>query len=337
MNEIIIKENGEPIMKYNDNVLFRSLNIGWYEYSGVLFSIESGSKVCNSVDGQYIAYVGDNGTYISSEYGTGFTSEMSGGNDIDMSYTGQYVSMIDNGGIHLSNDYGYNWWQVTGTTVNAGNCISISQTGQYQIAGEQNSGNSKIKVSNDFGQTWTDTAQYYTYNATSVAVSGDGQYMIMTRWQSLIIKRSDDYGVTWTDVNLSTDIPANPQTTSSSISQTGQYMIITSYGYDAPWHRAQVNISSDYGVTWTYNNEIIVSGYFYSCDLSSNGEIMIIGNHDAVYISSDYGVTWKQEIDPILYGGTIVAVSGDGNYYVGGTYDGLILANQEKVTIGKRF
>jgi len=46
--------------------------------------------------------------------------------------------------------------------------------------------------------------------------------------------------------------------------------------------------------------------------------VMIGGSNTEVYISNDYGVNWTLQTDPLVYGGAVVAVSGDGTTFLVG-------------------
>jgi hypothetical protein len=132
--------------------------------------------VALSASGQYQTVLLANGVYLSSNYGsywtsTGLSSALAWWR-VAMSASGQYQTLVIYGGvIYISSDYGNNWASVTSTSLNWYS-VSMSASGQYQVAAV-NGGN--IYISTNYGTTWISVASSRSWY--SVAISASGQYI----------------------------------------------------------------------------------------------------------------------------------------------------------------
>jgi hypothetical protein len=107
-----------------------------------------------SGNGKYMYAVGSAVGYISSTYGSSFTSSPANSygsmNQLSISYTGQYMARQDDGGntYYYSGDFGGTWASVTsgGTW---GNCMSSD--GKYRFALHNST---TLYCSSDYGSTW---------------------------------------------------------------------------------------------------------------------------------------------------------------------------------------
>jgi hypothetical protein len=164
--------------------------------------------------------------------------------DISISSSGEYQVAVtryitpppytDGGQIYISSNYGVNWRVANGPD-NKWLTVSISDTGQHQIASfENNTGYGGICISNDYGVTWATRGPGFAIK--SVSISSTGQYQ-STLYTGSNIFTSDDYGVTW----IARD--STRSWGSISISSTGQFQMACT--------GSEIYKSIDYGVNWT--------------------------------------------------------------------------------------
>ncbi|MFA6118539.1 MAG: sialidase family protein [Parachlamydiales bacterium] len=218
------------------------------------------------------------GTPNLSEPGTSF-GEDAKNPEIATDDSGQYVYAIwgrNNGTDYIvqmaySDDYGVNWSNVTdladvGTIVyNSGLApkISTDSSGQYVYAvwteDSGASGSVESAYSNDFGQSWTNVLVSNAEEPGEVQLSANstGQY-VYAIWKDYISPSydlksaySNDFGQSWTPVpNL---VTANSNISNYKIinSDSGQYVYAIWLASDGIVSRAQVGISSNYGVSWS--------------------------------------------------------------------------------------
>ena len=231
---------------------------------------------------------------------------------VSISASGKYQTAIEEAGdIYVSNDYGTTWIIKHNIGNALSNCISISQSGQYQTA----SNGISIFVSSDYGETWTETYNLGGSNIF-VRVSLNGQYQtIVSSGDSFY--QSSDFGQTWTrysdeDSNIYNSISMFP-TGGLSMSYDGRYQTIAS---------EDIYISDDYGVTWsTANlnslNQDWEDRNWHGIAISSDGKyqtaIEVIGE---IYVSSDYGISWnvKEELPIQDQNWQDISISANGRY-----------------------
>ena len=206
---------------------------------------------------------------------------------VSMSSNGQYQSAItDSGDIYVSGNYAYTWTVKYNIGPAQCNCISISQTGQYQTA----SGGEHIYVSNDYGQTWAMTYSMGTSNIF-LCISLTGQYQTVVSCGDTVYT-SNNYGLTWTaitdyELEIYNSVETFP-TAGLAISYNGQYQTIVS---------EHIYISTDYGSTWTksnlQNDDVFDDRNWEGVAMSSTGQYQTaIDSGGDIYISSDYGANW---------------------------------------------
>ena len=181
---------------------------------GVSWSARESSRnwvsISISSTGQYqTAAVESSHLYISSDFGITWTSRLTdtGRNwthsGMSMSTTGQYQSAIvystsTNGYIYGSSDFGDTWTTRMTNTNRNWTGISLSGTGQVQLALEQNT----IFTSTNYGVTWVQRSTATRTNAfTRIKSSASGQYQLATSgpvrnpYGQFYV--SSNYGQTW--------------------------------------------------------------------------------------------------------------------------------------------
>jgi len=325
MGYIILDTNGRPRIKINLNseVLFdfdgevrywvNTMDVGNYPpYVQVVQSWFNKSSL--SYTGEYMMFGAVASGARNNNCGTGhwIRDDPSQTSCSAVSSTGQYqlTCATGVGRIFVSNDYG-STFPNSGTTTNMISGLKdcdMSDSGQYQLVVglDGRLPDEYFLTSNDYGVTWN-TFSSYQYDSQSCCVSGDGKY----QWVFYYIgggTYSDDYGATWGG------LPGGPATSNdSSISETGKYLIST--------NSSGVHVSNDSGVTWSNP----LNGVYFNCDMSSDGRIMIAGTNTSVYISVDYGITWVLQTNPLVIGGTVVGVSGNGEVFLVGADAGSVL------------
>jgi photosystem II stability/assembly factor-like uncharacterized protein len=206
---------------------------------------------------------------------------------VSMSSNGQYQSAItDSGDIYVSGDYANTWTVKHNIGAAQSNCISISQTGQYQTA----SNGEHIYVSSNYGQTWAIT---YSMGRSNIflCISLTGQYQTVVSCGDTVYT-SNNYGITWTaitdyELEIYNSVETFP-TAGLAISYNGQYQTIVS---------EHIYISRDYGDTWTksnlQNDDVFDDRNWEGVAMSSTGQYQTaIDSGGEIYISSDYGTNW---------------------------------------------
>ena len=188
--------------------------------------------------------------------------------------------------------------------------ISISATGQYQVAVQRSYTESDISgniwISNNYGieNSWIDTnvntLQETSSKFQNIAISKNGQYItaISNPTGSIVgnnIYRSTDFGQTWT-TNQILLLPGEKMIT-VAISATGQYQTIFTETSNPT--TGKILISQDYGANWSNTTTTIANG-IYSLAISGNGQYQILcqkgeraGNSlGNIFYSNTYGATW---------------------------------------------
>lgn len=236
-----------------------------------------------SSTGQYqLACANGGSTYLSTNYGSAFTSIFIAGitsaafSSVAVSSTGQYqVAAINPGSIYVSTNYGASFVQNTyGTSTTAAyNSMSISSTGQYMLA---SSNQGALYFSTNFGSSFSTVTALSTAAFTSTAISSTGQYML-TCINNGLTYISSNYGSTF---NPNPVVATTAAYQSVSISSTGQYQLVTSTG--------SIYLSTNYGQTFTANPTGAPSSTNYQTSaISSTGKYMIVGaNSGSLYLSS---------------------------------------------------
>ena len=236
------------------------------DFFGVVSVSSSGQYQSSAAYNSYI--------YVSSDYGDTWNLRASvlTWQCSAMSSSGQYqMAVEDTGGtgyIWVSSDYGITWNQ-KGTLLDW-YIIACSNSGQYQVAQEQTANG--MWVSNDYGNTWTlKESQNWNY----ITISGNGQYQIAPIYLSNIAYVSSDFGNTWTAVTENYWVAV-------FFSTTGQYQVAVCTNADpVNDFSSAVQVSNDYGVTWTTQNFTNNIGVAVSLDGSF---ITVAGYPDYIYI-----------------------------------------------------
>ena len=176
--QIVASQNG-----INFGQLYVSTNFGVSWSSRNLFIVNSNLTfvvgdykcVATNADGsKTIAMMSDGNYYTSNNlYYTAFTfSTAIGWKSVSMNVTGQYILSSSTDGLYLSTNYGNNFTQVISSVDIV--TSSISASGQYQIAGGNNT---FLYISTDFGNTWTTKKTDTLRTWTGVSISSSGQYL----------------------------------------------------------------------------------------------------------------------------------------------------------------
>jgi hypothetical protein len=185
--------------------------------------------------------------------------------------------------------------------------ISISATGQYQVAVQRSSANTtgNIWISNNYGieNSWMDT-NINTIQASSskfqnIVISKNGQYITAISNPTLAtvgnnIYRSTNFGQTWT--TNQTVLLSGEKMVTVALSATGQYQTIIT---ETSNPTGKIWISEDYGANWSITTTTIANG-ICSLAISANGQYQILSQKGQsagnslgnIYYSTTYGTTW---------------------------------------------
>ena len=138
----------------------------------------------------------------------------------------------------------------------------------------------------------------------SVAISAAGQYQIASVGGFWI---SSNYGESWS----ATPITSGAQF--AAISANGQYMAVSINNV--------INVSSNYGSTFTPITTLQATTNWEGVAISASGQYMVAVAYDTskLYVSSNYGVTWTVSATQKQYIG--VSISASGKYIIATTVD----------------
>ena len=287
-------------------------------------------------------------------------------------YVGDPSTIDGSSYIAQSANMGSTWEYKQSSASNARrfNTISVSRDGKYALAGNGSyNSNGDIWLTQDFGETWSSprpadewtrtfmdpagenmliggfTTTYYSSNYGSswtafsqgltalggAMISGDGNYKVVFEQYEQSSQKARVYVSTdwsnWTQNNLTVRLIGG------SISNDGKYILIgSSDGYNSP--EEFVNLSTDYGQTWSQINLTGLYNYTRWSDtaMSWDGKYMIVipgfNQVGYAYKSTDYGQNWQKE-NAIPQGAyNTVKMSKSGRYvYVTGTSKGILVSN----------
>jgi photosystem II stability/assembly factor-like uncharacterized protein len=214
-----------------------------------------------------------------------------------VSSSGKYQTAVEEfGDIYLSTDFGSTWT----STYNMGNaetnCISMSQSGEYQTA----SNGLNIIVSTDYGQTWTEK-QSVGNTQIFVCISLSGKYQLVLSVGDTMY-RSTDFGNSWIrysneDSDIFNSIMSFPSA-GVCMSYDGRYQTIVS---------ENIYRSNDFGETWITTTITTDEGgawddhNWFGVSMSSDGHyqvaIEVIGE---IYVSTNYGDHWAKVDVPLV-------------------------------------
>jgi photosystem II stability/assembly factor-like uncharacterized protein len=236
----------------------------------------------------------------SNDFGNSWTYDISGGftdqymrfRNVAGSRDGRYVLATngqyqDAGDVWLTQDFGETWTKEFSGQSYYG-CFA-DPTGMNMIVGGYTS---TTRYSDDYGDTWSNFVP--PMNAFMGAmVSGDGNYKVA--WEQYNGSGSRVYVSTdwtnWEETKLTTRLSGG------CISNDGKYMLIASSDAFTS-SNSNVNVSNDYGVTWS---QIDLTGgepeFWNGSAMSSDGKYQTViagaAGSAGCYKSIDYGATWN--------------------------------------------
>jgi len=218
-----------------------------------------------------------------------------------------YSDIFSTQGFDSSTNYGQNWIQTINYAKNW-SAISMSSSGQYQTACENDSGGS-LFVSTDYGNNWTQLSSTIGYQWLNVSISSTGQYQSAIAYDgtAYYIYVSTDYGASWSE-----NFDYTPKLTGISVSASGQYQTACAENSGA------IRISNDYGLSWILASN--TSGYEWKCvSISASGQYQTAciynGSTNYIYTSSNYGKYWSlNEYEPGNGIVSSVSLSASGQY-----------------------
>jgi hypothetical protein len=297
----------------NTSALTTSTNYGlnstWNAITNISSSaVKEGTAISSS--GQYM-YTGGSGIGLwwSQNFGVNWEQNANGVptngtiQQIGISSTGQYVLVASVGaGMYLSSNYGQNFTVILNAqlpTAHTWYAAAVSGTGQYMLAGVNNTGQQGSYISTNYGVTWnaiSSTNIQTNISTLSMAISSNGQYMLTGGWSTTTpLYLSSNYGTTWSTIPASSGVTTTAVWYQVGMSSTGQYMIAGTSPYSN--NAGVIFISSNYGVTWwspqigtsfsTNNN-----WNWNACCISGTGQYMFVQNAAGSFLSNDYGANW---------------------------------------------
>lgn len=169
-----------------------------------------------------------------------------------------------------------------------------------------------LYLSTDFGSSWTQSLPDGDDEVEwdKGVCSGTGTYIIAERKSDGVLYRSGNTGSTWATIT-----PAGAESFTVNdikMSESGQYVVIV--GTNGTTQANSCYTSADYGVTWTVRNP--TTSYTLSwttCDISDDGQIIMVGATGDLYVTFDGGVLWKKQNPPATdYWWESAGISGDG-------------------------
>jgi len=157
------------------------------------------------------------------------------------------------------------------------------------------------------GLTWSSNSMptvTASGNSSSVAVAAAGQYQIAAVGGFWI---SSNYGESWSATSTTSGAQI------CAISASGQYMALSINNV--------INVSSNYGTTFTPITTLQVTTGWVGLAMSANGQYMVANAYDTskLYVSSNYGVTWTVSLTQKQWTG--VSMSASGKYIIATTVD----------------
>lgn len=270
------------------------------------FASYSLRSVAISNNGKYILAGGNNTPlFYSNDGGISFVQKFSNNQwfEIKMSKSGQYQTVIGPlNEIYVSNNYG-NAFDIINTSNNPNlmyesNYLAMSYDGKYQTI----TITSNIYKSNNYGQTWDIINLISITNPPSIlsgiAISNDGKIQMIVDPDQAYVYKSTDYGVTWKYIHTIMGDPIF-----ISLSETGQYVLITSFD-------GNIWTSNNYGNSLTNNLKInnqsqltFGNAEWYPCGVSNTGQYQTVCNYGDgyIYTSTDYGQNFYIRLSSGIY------------------------------------
>ena len=251
------------------------------------------------------------GIWRSSDYGNTWTENVQpeiitvACSNVALSSSGEFQTAVSDyeGGILTSSDYGVTWKKNDGTEkVRRWVSISMNSLGNIQTAtgGAINTttadGPYNVWNSTDYGKTWIknetlDISISYNFSA----ISSTGEYQTITS-EGKGIWSSSNYGTTYSKNADLVIYPLILDVQNVAISASGQYQTASvSLNSDTNFI-AGLNVSSDYGKTWS-DNKIPGVDYLsgWALAMSSSGQFQTAGFESyGIWYSNNFGNDWVQ-------------------------------------------
>jgi hypothetical protein len=336
VNQTSISSNGKYQCFIDEGATgyYLSTNYGVSFNKILTFPISNPFNTSMSSSGQYQLSTRDNVAYVSSDYGTNWTSIT-----LPFSTYGPLQSVSDSGQhqtiintlysyfqIAISNNYGNSWtivqtYPAPSTLYSL--IISMSVDGQLQFITDKSGSCYK---SNDYGNTWNKITFFDGKNISSISVSSDGSTQFFSSDNGLYI--STDFGNNFIFKNMNQNIKH------ISLSSDGQFF---SYIYDGKnfgigeYGKIQTIISP--GTNYLYCSvsnrlytPISFADNFIFNSASYNGNVFVAGGTDgtnAILAYSSDGINWNSNI--LFSMKNILSISWTGKkWYLSGEGDGEI-------------
>jgi hypothetical protein len=181
---------------------------------------------------------------------------------------------------------------------------------------------------------WTQTGASYmkrtTHNSSlftgCIVCSQDGTYVVVSNSDNISPQTnlSSDGGITFRRIDGVGNLPVqNPNSVGTgcklylgAISDTGQYIYISSFVRITDGYKFNVWKSSDFGTTWNSVLEIITGEAIKNCSCSGLGDKIIVSVSDGIYYSTNYGNSFTRIGQGTSGNNPSASVSGNGKYWV---------------------
>lgn len=244
---------------------------------------------CNST-GQYVTFVADSVIYVSTNYGSSFTSTAVSNYmyAVTMSSSGQYQLAVSTGvpasGIYVSSNYGSTWTlKLTSTTLNAGRwfqSVCMDSTGQYMYCSGGGGAGLASHISSDYGNSFSSAGGIEnrvsaTINNSTYKVIATSSFTGVRGFQTVTLPSTTETFIsnsnvptTYINVRITSDGGNNVFFTKSS---TGYY-------------------SSDGGST--FGSAISLPTTFINVWYSSSTGYLWANTSTTIYLSKNNGTTW---------------------------------------------
>jgi hypothetical protein len=315
----------------------------WSQIANTSSSTRFWTSVAMSLTGEYQTAV---------DYGPSFNDNVTGGyiytsNDfgstwkqravkktwiaVAMSTSGQYQSAsyatgVSNGYIYISSSYGVYWYISPGSPNLTINSLTIASQGDIQYA-SVNGG--FFLASSTYGNNWYQSTTNGTGSGLwqTISTNSSGQFVCFAG-NSTYIYTSVDKGVT---INKASNVTGNWN--SSSVSYSGQYMIVCAGAYASSSNIVKLGstgtaslpgnlyMSSNFGTSFYLVNPTITTQWT-SVAMSGTGQYIIAttqdsvtqGNPGPIYTSLNYGLTWAINPNSPQQNWFSCAISSTGQY-----------------------
>jgi photosystem II stability/assembly factor-like uncharacterized protein len=223
--------------------------------------------------------------------------------------------------IYISTDSGNTWNTAGDSPYQVWESIASSADGTKLLAcGEPDLINYALYTSQDSGNTWTESNLSASNEWYKVASSADGTHLLAVCWFGPVYTSADS-GTNW--VQATVPMGSNIWM-GCAVSASGRVMAAVSKGQP---NGGIIAISTDYGATWSANNNAPQNWYWDSIACSADGTHMVAGalagpyQAATLFTSSDTGKTWSSGNDAPIEDWRSVACSADGTRMIAGAGD----------------